>query len=83
MIDRALLKDFENTDITKTDKSQLEDIRDIKIDSSLPADERLASFISQIKNPYCFLCDGMAVKIRFLSEKPLEKALGDYFLSLK
>ena len=30
----------------------LVDLRDVKIDPSLPAEERMISFIKQIKNPY-------------------------------
>ena len=33
-------------------REQLVDIRDVKIDRSLPSEERIKSFIEQIKNPY-------------------------------
>ena len=35
-----------------TATEQLVDIRDVKIDRSLPSEERIKSFIEQIKNPY-------------------------------
>lgn len=35
-----------------TAAEQLVDIRDVKIDRSLPSEERIKSFIEQIKNPY-------------------------------
>ena len=35
-------------------REQLVDIRDVKIDRSLPSEERIKSFIEQIKNPYQF-----------------------------
>lgn len=30
------------------------DIRDVEIDPEQPKEERIKSFIRQIKNPYCF-----------------------------
>lgn len=45
--------------------SQLVDIRDVKIDRSLPSDERIRSFIEQIKNPYCFKVGDTVVKVSF------------------
>ena len=30
------------------------DIRDVKIDRSLPVEERMKSYVEQIKNPYLF-----------------------------
>lgn len=32
----------------------LVDIRDVKIDRSLPVEERMKSYVEQIKNPYMF-----------------------------
>ena len=45
--------------------SQLVDIRDVKIDRTLPSDERIRSFIEQIKNPYCFKVGDTVVKVSF------------------
>lgn len=45
--------------------SQLVDIRDVKIDRNLPSDERIRSFIEQIKNPYCFKVGDTVVKVSF------------------
>lgn len=32
----------------------LADIRDVTVDPNLPKEERIAEFLRQIKNPYCF-----------------------------
>ena len=37
--------------------------------------ERMVDFISQIKNPYCYLDKGMVVKISFAGENRLEDTL--------
>ena len=49
--------DFEalkRVDVREVDLDTLVDIRDIKIDESLSREQRMADFIRQVKNPYCF-----------------------------
>jgi len=71
-------------EITKIDRTSLIDINNVKIDTSLPAEQRMESFIKQIGNPYCFLCGDTPVRVRFVSKrKTLSQSLGDYFSSLK
>ena len=43
----------------------LVDIRDVSVDQSLPKEERIAEFLRQIKNPYCFRCGKFTVRARF------------------
>ena len=43
----------------------LADIRDVSVDQSLPKEERIAEFLRQIKNPYCFRCGKFTVRARF------------------
>ena len=45
--------------------SDLPDIRDIKINRALPKEERIAEFIKQIKDPYCFKCGKYTVHVCF------------------
>lgn len=62
----------------------LADIRDIKIDTGLPGDARMARYLEQIGNPYRFLCDGTPVRISFADgAQELSKALVDYFRAVK
>ena len=48
--------EMKNVDIRTVDREELVDIRDVSIDRTLPKEERVRSFIQQIKNPYCFRC---------------------------
>lgn len=48
-----------------TAAEQLVDIRDVKIDRSLPSEERIKSFIEQIKNPYQFKVGNTVVRVSF------------------
>ncbi len=71
-------------DITDLDRASLTRIDEVAIDTSLPIVERMERFISQVKNPYCFLCGDTPVRVRFISpEKTLAESLSDYFISLK
>ena len=54
-----------DVDVTNVDRDTLVDLQDIRINDKLSVDERIASFIEQIKNPYCFKVDGVVVKVAF------------------
>lgn len=45
--------------------SGLVDIRNVSVDQSLPKEERIAEFLRQIKNPYCFKCGKFTVRAQF------------------
>lgn len=60
------------------------DIASVIIDATLPPAQRMQSFLTQIKDPYRFLCGKTPVRVSF---RPDGKDLGDllrrYFISLK
>lgn len=77
------LRELENVDIRTIKKNTLVEIKKVKIDPELERRERISSFVQQIKNPYCFICDGVIVKIGYTeTEDTLEEKLNEYFLSL-
>jgi len=47
-------------------RDALVDVRDISIDSTLPQDERIKAFVSQIKNPYCFKVGDVIVNVSYV-----------------
>ena len=49
----------------KLDTSALVDIKDVSVDKNLTKEERIAEFIRQIKNPYCFKCGKFTVRAQF------------------
>ena len=60
----------------------LADIRDVKIDTSLPKEERMISFLKQIKNPYLYRCGETIVRVSFADNGvTLEECLKQYLLS--
>lgn len=52
-------------DVRTVDRDQLQDIRAVSIDTSLPCAERIKSYIRQIGNPYCYLDNGIVVEIGY------------------
>lgn len=59
------LDKLKNVDLKTIDKNNLVDINDVKIDTSLPVNERIVDYIRQIKNPYVFKCGKLVVKVNF------------------
>jgi hypothetical protein len=66
------------------DRTKLTDIQNVRIDPRLPAFSRMERFIGQVQNPYCFLCGGAVVKVRFEEgAADLKNKLKNYFESTK
>ena len=48
-------------DILSVDPDSLADINNVQINKHLPREKRIAEFLWQIKNPYCFRCGKVVV----------------------
>ena len=66
--DMESLERMKNVDITKVDRSSLCDLRKVCVKKELPVPERVADFIAQIGNPYCFMVGDTVVKLRFKND---------------
>jgi len=72
------------TDIENIDKNTLADIRDISTDTTRPINTRIIEIFEILRNPYCFLVEGAAVKISFSETgKTLDEAVTDHFTGIK
>ncbi|MCD7886193.1 MAG: hypothetical protein LUG44_01020 [Clostridiales bacterium] len=60
-------------------QEQLVDIRDVKIDRSLPSEDRVKSFVKQIKNPYLFKVGGTVVRVSFANT---QNTITDNFINM-
>lgn len=58
-------ENMKNIDIRTVEKNTLVDVESVNIDKSLSPEERQLAFIEQIKNPYCYICNGFIVKSKF------------------
>lgn len=82
-MDDTCVKKLADVDIMSVKKESLADIKKVEIDPSLNQADRILSFIEQVKNPYCFVCDGVIVKINYAeTEETLEDKLNSFFLSI-
>lgn len=57
-------------DVRTVDINTLTDIRDIKIDTKLPVEEKLVSFAKQTNNIYVHRMGDYVVKVKFQKEGP-------------
>ncbi|MBQ5867165.1 MAG: hypothetical protein IIW56_10865 [Oscillospiraceae bacterium] len=69
---------MKGTPISK-DLSELVDIRDVNIDTSLPVEERIRSYIEQVKDPYCFRVGDVKVRVSF---SDTDRTLTDNFCDM-
>lgn len=77
------VEEMKVVDIRTVDRDTLVDIKNVKIDRSLPFEERVRSFVEQIKNPYCFRCGDVVVKTSFLdTDVTLEDCVESYLRNL-
>ena len=57
----------------------LVDIRDVKIDRSQPVEERVKSYVEQIKNPYLFKVGNTVVRVSYANT---QATINDNFVNL-
>lgn len=61
---------MEEIDVRTVDINTLTDIRDIKIDTKLPVEKKLALFAEQTNNLFIHRIGDYVVKVRFQTEGP-------------
>lgn len=61
----AELERMKKVDIRTVDINTLADIGKIRINRNLPKKERMLAFMSEVRNPFCFICNGMIVKVSY------------------
>ena len=70
--------------LTEAERAELVDINTVHVDPTLPPAERAAQYIAQIKNPDCFLCNGVVVHLQFDPQGgDLKSHLKNYFIACK
>lgn len=77
------LEELQQIDIRTVKKSELVDIKNININPKHSKKERMREYLEQVKNPFCFLSNGIIVKTNFNPNgESLEALLSDYFTAL-
>jgi hypothetical protein len=84
VITKKQLEDMSRQNIETIDRKELADITAIHIRQDLPHNEKVLAFLEEIKNPYCFLCGDVPVRVCF-SDNGLElgQTLQNYFIRIK
>ena len=76
------LKAMQAVDVRTVDRSTLRDIRDVRVNTDLPKQERILDFMRQIGNPYCYRHGKYVVKVSFTeTDVTLEDILLSYIRS--
>ena len=84
MITHGQTENINEENIEILNKNELVDISNIHIREDLSYNKKILDFLEQIKNPHCFLCDDIPVKICFSDNgAKLSDILQDYFIRIK
>jgi hypothetical protein len=70
---------MENERSRKELLDSLVDIRDVKIDRSMPVEDRMKSYVEQIKNPYMFKVGNTVVRVSYANT---QATINDNFVNL-
>lgn len=78
--------DFEalrQVDVRTVDPDTLVDIKELDIDKTLPREQRMAEFVRQVKNPYCFKVGKVAVSVGYSGDSvTFEQRMEHYLQTL-
>ncbi len=84
MITSSELEVMSKQNIEAINRKELADLSAIHIRQDLPQVEKILDFLEQIKNPYCFLCGDVPVRVCFTDNGPkLSQTLENYFIRIK
>ena len=77
------IEEMKSVDIRTVDPETLVDVSTIKLNNDLPREERMRSFLEQVKNPYCYRVGKVVVKVSFAdTDVSLEDRLEHYIRGL-
>ena len=78
----AQIRQMKNRDIRMIEQSELEELQDA-VEHGLPQEERLKNLLDKVGNPYCYLDNGIIVKLNFAprGSSTLSECIGRCFQS--
>lgn len=84
MITSSELEVMSQQNIETINREELADLSAIHIRQDLSYEEKILDFLERIKNPYCFLCGDVPVRVCFTDNGPnLGQTLENYFIRIK
>lgn len=77
MLNSFELKKCREADISSCDVNSLTDLKDIRIDTRKSRNDRITSFVEQVKNPYLFKVGDTVVKVVYRNEKDITNVIAE------
>lgn len=65
--------------LDSVERDHLIDIRNVQIDNTLSSEEKIKSFVQQVKNPYCFKVGSVVVRVSYAES---QTTLNDQFYNM-
>ena len=72
---KQAVQEMQAVDVRTVDKNTLVDIATVTLNENLPRQECIREYIRQIKNPYCYLSNGVVIKVSFAGKRSIEDCL--------
>ena len=73
------LEEMRAVDPRTVDRASLKQIKDVKVDPKLEKNERIAEYVRQIENPYCYMDGKTVVKLSFAeTDRTIEDCMHSY-----
>ena len=77
------LEEMWDQDLRQVDRKSLKERNTVTINEKLPRKERLRQYLTQMGNPYCYLDNGVVVKVSFTkTNETIEDRMKAYIRSL-
>ena len=84
MITPEMIDGFMSVNMNTVELEKLADITTLELDNSLPKEKRLAYVLEKLKNPLCFRCGDMGIKLEFDDTEPsLQEVLTSFLIRKK
>ena len=79
----AQIRQMKNRDIRTIEHHELQELPQDAVEYGLPQEERLKNLLDKVGNPYCYLDNGIIVKLNFVprGSSTLSECIGRCFQS--
>lgn len=84
MLTSSLIDSFMSVNMNTVDRSKLADICTLEFDNTLPKEKRPAYVLEKLKNPLCFRCGEVGIKLEFDDNAPpIQEVLTNFMIRKK
>lgn len=63
------IRQMKNRDIRTIEQHELQELSQDAVEHGLPQEEKLKNLLDKVRNPYCYLDNGIIVKLNFAPRK--------------